>query len=236
MRRILWLPVLALCMSVTVAVIAAEPPHVTFAPAPPGTVTQSQLVYLSGEGTQSQWRAVASKREVGKSDGQRFYARYLSIYSIDGTTYHLRYQSPRNGGPLDAVEKAHGANMWFPTQSMKLVGAAELMQPGVQQLVTRMHRVGADCGDVQVSVIGYDMANEKVVPEITADNHCGLQARIVHEKRGDAISLSGPYYSPTAALCCPTKNKVTAILRFRHGKWVETPKYFNLAPKKFPEY
>ncbi len=215
---------------------AAEPPHVTFVPKAPGTVTQSRLVYLSGEGMQSQWRGVASKKYLGASGGTKFYQWYLSIYAIDGSTYHLKYRSPGSGGPLDVVEEAPGSSMWFPMQDLSIVGAAELMEPSVQQLVVHSHQTGADCGTAHISVLGYDNASGKVVPEVVVDNGCELQAKIVHGTHGDTLSLTGPYYGPKSALCCPTKPKATATLAYRNGKWVETPRYFDLYVKRFPAF
>src|SRR5579862_8349114 len=133
---------------------AEEPAHTTFAPAPPGTLGQNQLVYLAGEAMHSQWRAVTSKRLLGASNGTSFYQQYLSIYSLDGSTYKLQYQSPRDGGPLAATTQVSGgAKMWFPIQTVQIVGAAELMQPAVQQLVVQSHAMAADCGAATVSVL-----------------------------------------------------------------------------------
>jgi hypothetical protein len=131
---------------------AEEPPHVTFAPPPPGSVQQSQVVYLAGQAMHSQWRGVISKRIAGKGSSLTFYQWYLSVYAIDGTTYHLRYQSPRDGGPLSKVEKASGGDMWYPLQSASIAGTAQLMQPGVEQLVVASHETGADCGSAVVTV------------------------------------------------------------------------------------
>jgi hypothetical protein len=35
-------------------------------------------------------------------------------------------------------------------------------------------------------------------------------------------------------MCCPTKAKATAVLSYRNGKWIETPKYYALYPGAFP--
>lgn len=217
---------------------AAEPPHYTFSPAPPGTIVQSKLVYLAGEGTQSQWRGVLSKKLVGRDGKQTFYQWYLSIYQIDfnSATYHLRYQSPANGGPLDKVAKAHGAPMWFPAQSATIVGAAELMEAGVQQLVVASHQTGADCGSADLTVFGFDSKSRKVVPEVTVQNGCDVSAKIVKSANGIAsLLLGGPYYNATAAMCCPTKPKANATLKFANGKWVETPAYFKFYVRQFPK-
>ncbi|HTX58430.1 MAG TPA: hypothetical protein VMH02_02050 [Verrucomicrobiae bacterium] len=223
----------ALALVLAIPAGAQEPPGATFAPAPPGAVVQSQLVYLAGEAMHSQWRAVASKREVGASGGETFYQWYLSIYAIDGTTYRLKYQSPGNGGPLSRVEKANGASMWFPAQSLQITGAAELMQPGVQQLVVASHETGADCGSATVSVFATD-GHGNVVPAVSLQNGCDLRPTIVHGSKGDTLRLDGPYYAADAPMCCPTKPKASAVLRYAGGKWTLTPPYYQLFVGKLP--
>lgn len=214
---------------------AAEPPHYTFSPQPPGTIVQSQLVYLAGQAMSSQWRGVISKALVGTSAGMSFYQWYVSIYQIDGTTYKLRYQSPGNGGPFDRVEKTSDATMWFPGQDGSIVGAAQLMELGVEQLVVATHEVGADCGSADLTIFRYDAKTNKVVPAATLENNCDLTAKIVRGTNGtDSLQLIGPYYGPHAANCCPTKSKATATLTYANGKWVETPNYFTLYPNAFP--
>jgi len=170
---------------------------------------------------------------VGASSGTTFYQWYLSIYSIDGTTYNLRYQSPQDGGPMTTVTRAKGAPMWFPIGELGIIGVGELMQPGVQQLVVQSHQMAADCGGASVTVFAYDPKTNKVVPAVSIGNPCELTATVVHGKVSDAISLSGPYYAPDAALCCPTKPKAKAMLAYRNGTWYETPNYFKLYPNGF---
>lgn len=211
---------------------AAEPASTTFSPAPPGTVVQNQLVYLAGEAMHAQWRAVTSKRVVGQSGNQTFYQWYLSIYAIDGATYHLKYQSPKNGGPLASVTKAKGAPLWMPVGSITIVGAAELTQPGLQQLVVQSQQMAADCGSAAVTV--FTTVAGKVVPAVSATNGCDLSAAITKTSSGYAVTLRGPYYAPKAAMCCPTIPKATAVLRYHNGKWSESPNYFPLVVGKFP--
>lgn len=227
MRTIATITLLALCTLIGVPGSADEAAHQTFSPVPPGTVVTSKVVYLSGEAKHSQWRAVLSKVRLGVVYGVTYYQWYLSIYAIDGTTYHLRYQSPRDRLPPDLVKKAQRSHSWLlPLEDASIVGAAELMQPGVQQLVVATHTAGADCGAANVTIYAIDEKTEKVVPAVSIENHCELSAAIVHEKGGDAVKLTGPYFSPTATCECPTKSKATAMLRYRNGAWIETPKYF----------
>jgi hypothetical protein len=216
---------------------AEEPPNPTYSPVPPGTVAQNQLVYLTGEAMHSQWRAVASKKLAGQGNGTSFYQWYLSIYAIDGTTYRLKYQSPANGGPLSKVTQASdGAKMWFPLQSLQVDGVGEFVQSGVQQLVVESHETGADCGNAIVSVLSATTSG-KVVPTVSVRNGCALKATIAHAKTPgarDSIVLSGPYYNATAPMCCPTKTKAAAVLSYRNGTWIETPKYYSFYVGKFP--
>lgn len=215
---------------------AEEPPHPSYAPAPPGLVTQNQLVYLAGEAMQGQWRAVASKQTIGQGNGTTFYQWYLSVYALDGSTYRLKYQSPANGGPLSKVTQASdGAKMWFPMQTLHISGVGEFQRAGVQELVVASHEMAADCGNAVVTVLG--SRNGAVVPAVTVRNGCELKATVAHAKTPgahDAIVLSGPYYNATAPMCCPTKTKAAAVLSYRNGKWTEVPKYYSFYAGKFP--
>lgn len=203
---------------------AAEPPHYTFSPRPPGEIVQSLLFYPAGEAMESQWRAVASRVHMGGAA----YQWYLSIYAIDydTATYRLRYRSPGSGPPLSRVTRANGSNLWFPLQTMHIVGAAELEHAGVSELVVQSHETGADCGSAEVSIFNYDWTQQRVRRIAHVTNGCALAAYIVHGSSGDAVRLVGPYYAPNAALCCPTKVRAVAYLRYQRGRWIETPSYF----------
>lgn len=206
---------------------AAEPPHYTFSPPPPGQVTQSLLFYPAGEGMQSQWRAVASRAHLGGVA----YQWYLSIYAIDfdTATYHLKYQSPRDGGPLSRVTQPHGGP-WLPLQTLHVVGVAELERPAVQDLVVQSHEASADCGGATVSIFSYDWTTQRIRAVVTVSNSCDLTTAIVNGTLASAaIVLKGPYYAPGAPLCCPTRESATATLRYRNGKWVESPSLFPLS-------
>jgi hypothetical protein len=231
MKRLSPAAVIAAFILVAQPISAQQSMHASYAPAP-GTVVQNQNIKVGGGG---QWRGVISKKAVGTGDGETFYQWYLSIYRIDGDTYHLRYQSPRNGGPLDKLEKAQGAQMWFPRQSAEIAGAAQLMGRGDEQLVVLSHQTGADCGSADLTVFRYDAASNKVVPAVTVENACDLTVKIVKEAGGTAsLLLSGPYYNDSAPLCCPTKPKASATLKYANGKWVESPNYYKYFPNAFP--
>lgn len=233
MRIRLLLAAVIVALVTTGSVAAREPSHVTYAPVPPGTVVQNQVVSLGGAAMHAQWRAIASKSLVGSDGSQKFYQWYLSIYRLDGTTYRLAYRSPQDGGPLATVEQAHGAKLWFPVAEMKIVGAAQLMRPGVQQLVVQSHEAAADCGNATVAIFGAN-AHGNVVPVVSVGNGCDLSASIVHASAGDTLRLEGPYYAANAPRCCPTKPRASAVLRYAGGVWKASPNYFQLAIGKLP--
>ncbi len=215
----------ALAVALLLPAAAAEPPHYTFSPGAPGQIVQSLLFYPAGEGMQSQWRAVASRVHLGGSA----YQWYLSVYAIDYDTavYRLKYRSPGDGRPLTRVTRA-GGSPWFPQQSLHIVGAAELAQSGVQNLVVQSREASADCGSASVSVFTYDWTRQQFRLAASVTNGCALTATLEHGSTGDAVQLIGPYYSASAPLCCPTKARAVAYLRYAHGKWTESPSYFPL--------
>jgi hypothetical protein len=197
-----------------------------YSSAPPGSVVQTKTVYLSGEGMNSAWHAVLSRKLMGTGDtGTKFYQYYLSIYHPSGK---LKYRSPGNGGPLSTLAKATGANLWFPLQQIKIVGTGEFMEAAVQQLVVQSHEFAADCGAAIVSVFAYDSASQKVVPSASISNGCSLTAAIVSPGNASSLKLTGPYYGPNAAMCCPTKPNASAVVRYTNGTWNEKPNYYAL--------
>jgi hypothetical protein len=203
----LGLAALALALVLPAAARAEEPPHYTFAPTPPGTIVQSQLVYLAGEAMHSQWRAVLSKVSA---------QWYLSIYAIDETTYRLKYRSPKSATPFGFGAGVNAASLT----------SAELMGPGVQQLVVTSHTPGAGCGSARVDVLFFDAAMQIVMPTLSLRNQCRLSVRVIHDAGGIALAVSGPYFAPGSQACCPTDPNATAILRFSDGAWSESPRYF----------
>ena len=235
MKR-LYSAVLAIAFAALSVARAEEPAKFTYVPLPPGTTVTSKIVYLAGQAMHSQWRGVVSKQFVGTSAGMSFYQWYVSVYAIDGTVYKLKYRSPGSGGPFDKLERTSDASMWFPSQSGDIVGAAQLMGTGVEQLIVTTHQIGADCGSADITIFGYDPKAQKVVPRATLENGCELDAKIVRGVNGasDELALTGPYYDEHAAMCCPTKNKATATLSYANGKWTERPNYFKLYPNAFP--
>ncbi|HEX3369967.1 MAG TPA: hypothetical protein VHS56_10365, partial [Candidatus Cybelea sp.] len=160
--------------------------------------------------------------------GSSFYQWYLSFYAIDGTVYHLKYQSPNERVPFDRVTKANGEAMWFPRQDAKIVGSGEFMGAGSQQLVVQSHEAGADCGVARVDVFYFGSAMQAVMTTLSVQNSCDLSASVIHGTHGDSLQLTGPYYSANAPLCCPTNSNAVATLRFSNGTWIEQPHYFKI--------
>lgn len=215
----------------TAAVARGDAPALV--PAPPGSVTQSQPLYLTGGPEHAIWRAVASKELVGTAGGTKFYQWYLSIYSLRRGALRLRYQSPRNGGPLARVGQAGGAKMWSPLQDARLIGAGQFLHPGVQQLVVQSHEMAADCGSSTVTVFA-STPGGSAGPAVSVGNPCELTAAIERGKNGDVVRLNGPYYAADAPMCCPTKSHASAVLSHFGGKWTVTPSYFKLYAGRFP--
>jgi hypothetical protein len=210
-------------MRFIVAVVIAA--ALQFLPPPSGTIVDRQLVAFNGEGISDRWPVLVSKELVGSGNGRDFYQWHLSIYALRRGAYRLRYESPANGGPLSRVTQANGAKMWFPVQDVKIVGTAVLMHRGVQQMVVVSHETAADCGSATVTVLG-SKPGGIVGPVATVTNPCDLGAKVGAD--GASIDLIGPYYKADAPLCCPTKTKAAATLRYRDGKWIESPAYFKV--------
>jgi hypothetical protein len=201
----------------------AQPAPAVLIPSPPGSVVQNLPAHLNGEATNGGWRAVTSKKLLGTANGQKFYQWYVSMYALRQGAYRLRYQSPRNGGPLSRVTQGQGSQMWFPVQDVRIAGVGELMRPGVQQVVVQSNEMAADCGSATVTVFA-SAPGGSAAPAVSVTNPCELSAAIGADKH--SILLSGPYYTSSAPLCCPTKPHATAVLRYRDGRWTESPHYY----------
>ena len=200
-----------------------------FVPPVPGTVHQNVTVFLSGQGMSSHWQATTSKTFAGRMNGKTpVYQWWLSVYSPpNGDTAKLALRSPGTAELLPKVEKAHGADAYYPTEDLTIIAGAQLERPQVDDLVTLSHVVGADCGMATVAIIGAD-AHLHTGIRARIDNYCDLSASIVNDGDTQAVKITGPYYTKNTPLCCPAKSKVTAILRYRGGKWIMTPAYFPL--------
>ena len=198
---------------------------------PPGMIVQDVVSYLSGEAMNSKWHVVSSRVAVGRQNGKEpAYQWYLSIYAPAANGWTLAYRSPGPGTTLLAkVTKANGAQLYFPMQSVKIVGGAELEQPAVQDAVVAVHEQAADCGSSTVAVFGAGRSMKPSV-HVAVQNGCQLDAKIVKYGQMQAVQLTGPYYGPKAAMCCPTKPSATAKLTNSGAirGWNVTPNYFRI--------
>lgn len=210
---------------------AAVPANPHLSPAPPGQVMQRTVAFLTGDAMHSMWYIVASRKLVGKNMGKvPVYQWYLSFYAPDGEDGgKLAYQLPdKQGTLLSRVEKAHGAQMYFPQQSVKIAGVGQFEHPDVDDVVVWDHQAGADCGVADVTVFGANTKGQ-VIQQIHVQNGCELNAKIIQRNGADAIALSGPYYGPNAPMCCPTKPKASAMLVYKNGDWKMTPNYYTVS-------
>ncbi len=222
-------PYAVILLGLSVSTVDARP-EPQYDIAPPGRVVQDTVAYITGEGMNSAWHVVASRNIIGKQMGKiAVYQWYVSFYAPARNGLKLVHQLPNAGGELlSRVTKAHGAAMYFPQQDVKIVGAAELEQTGVQDVVLWDRQSGADCGTADVTVFGAD-ANRRIVQRVHVENGCNLQATIVKHGALSAVKLQGPYYGPKAAMCCPTKPKASALLSFGGGTWSVTPNYYTIS-------
>lgn len=204
---------------------AAPKPH--YDVSPPGQVVQDTVAYLTGEGMNSAWHVVASRKTIGKQMGKTpVYQWYLSFYAPAQSGAKLVYQLPNDSHVLlSRVTKARGAPLYFPQQDLRIIGAAEFEKAGVQQVVVWDHQSGADCGTADVTVFGAN-AKGQIQQSVHVENGCSLEAKIVKHGNLSAVQLSGPYYGPNAAMCCPTKPKASAMLAYANGAWSVNPNYY----------
>jgi hypothetical protein len=225
MKRLLAILSLAL-LTATSGAYAAAP---QYDKKPPGQVVQDVTAYLSGEAMNSAWHVVASRVSVGKQNGKTpAYQWYLSFYAPAQNGLKLTYQIPNSSQLLlSRVQQAHGAQLFFPVQSLKIVGAAEFERSGVQDVVVQTHQFAADCGSSTVAIFG--AVGSKVEPRVAVVNGCDLSGAIVKKGALSAVELTGPYYNKTAPMCCPTKPHASAMLSYTNGAWSVKPNYFTIS-------
>ena len=138
------------------------------------------------------------------------------------------YRSPGTDALLDRVEKAHGANLWFPNQEAQLLGVGRFLPGRRRQLLVRVYQSAADCGSVTVALLGLRGKGWNVGRLVSIENACSLDVKIERRAGGDELLLAGPYYAENAALCCPTKARAEARLFYRNGRWIERPQLFRV--------
>ncbi|MBC5816170.1 MAG: hypothetical protein GIW97_06475 [Candidatus Eremiobacteraeota bacterium] len=210
--------------------IAAISAAVALTPAPPGTVMQKAAAYLEGPGAHSRYQIIASRTPLGKPVQ---YQWYLSVYAQSATDnlFQLTYQSPSATDRFAIVpklEQGHGTPMYFPQETVSIIGSGQLMGQARDQTLVMVHAAGADCGESTLSVLSIE--DGVVTVPVQVSNLCGLSASIRHH----TIVLRGPYYNASAPAYKPTKNSATATLRYVDNRWVETPHYFKLNYPKLP--
>jgi len=227
-RNILAVTVLAVATFATRAT-ADEAQNYALFPAPPGTIVQTELLYPAGADRHSDWRAIASRKSVGRAKGREFYQWFLSLYIREGKIYKLKYQSPLNGGPLSKVTLQNlDAEDPFPVQTVKIDASGNLMGGTYNEFVVESHSMKRpDCGVGTVSVFSADDYGD-VDQAVLARNRCSLRAEPINSKAGIGLLLFGPHYAPHDATCCPTEPKAQAMLCFRNGRWLEEPNNYEL--------
>jgi hypothetical protein len=233
------LPMAALLLAVTMAgTSAATTP--AYDKQPPGQIVQDVKAYLTGEAMNSAWHVVTSRTLAGKQMGKTpVYQWYLSFYAPAQNGLKLVYRLPNSSTLLiPNVTKAHGAQMYFPHEELKIVGTGELERSGVQDVVVQSHAFAADCGMATVAVFGAKVSGSttSVDPRVTVTNPCSLTASIVKNGALQAVQLAGPYYAKNAALCCPTKPQATAMLSSSNGGWSVKPNLFTISASLASHY
>jgi hypothetical protein len=202
--------------TVAAAMAAARPPL----PRVPGRVTQRMAVAFAGPG--SVYEAVASAvREPGAKHRPGITQDYLSVFQLVGGAWHLVMRSPGRGLAARAVvPNAH--RVYAMEMAVRLVGAAAFTRPGRQDLVVSTWATGADCGSTTLSVVALD--GRTFVRPVAFRNPCSFTAQV----RGREILIDAPYYAPTAALCCPTRDHVRVTITYDQGRraWRISPPLF----------
>ena len=206
----------------------------------PGIVAKQQVAYLIGDAMNGRYLAVASRVLLAPARGRYSpaqYQPYLTIYAQQPggeITWKRVYQSPSVVDRLKLIPRSTrpAPNApYFPQTSLTLVGAAEFMQPAIQQLVITVHSASADCGGANTIVLGMDRPAH-LVRRVAYQNSCSLSAKIksTAPDRPASLLLMGPYYAASAALCCPTKPHATATASWTRLGWKQRPSYFKTLP------
>lgn len=167
-----------------------------------------------------------SVTKAGTWQGEPLRQWYLSLYVLRGSQYRLKYRSPGDGGPLSKGMP--------PAREVAIVGTAQLVRAGTDELLVERRMDSADCGTPNIGVIGVS-ASGRVVPMVSIYNGCDLKATVIDGAGGepDTLRLTGPYYGPDSGTCCPTKQKAAATFAYRNGSWVLSPRYFQFEVDSF---
>ena len=189
----------------------------------------SRRVEFAGPG-RGTWLARVTTERLGRDASRSFDQWRIEIERPQSFGGGTAYRTPGTDTLLDRLEKANGANLWFPNQEAQLLGDGHFLPGERRQLVVRVYQSGADCGSVTVALLGLRGKAGRVGRLLSVENACSLDVKILRGAKGDGLLLSGPYYAENAALCCPTKAHAEARLRFRNGRWIERPQLFRIVP------
>uniref|UniRef100_E6PF99 Uncharacterized protein n=1 Tax=mine drainage metagenome TaxID=410659 RepID=E6PF99_9ZZZZ len=194
---------------------------------PARRVVATRSVDFSGLG-HAPWLVRVTTEALGRDASRTFEQWRIEVDRPKTLGGGIAYQTPGTDMLLDRVEKANGANLWFPNQEAQLLGAGRFL-PGVRrQLLVRIYQSGADCGSATIALLGLRGKGSSIGRLVSVENACSLDVQIARSARGDELILSGPYYAANAALCCPTKLHAEARLLYRGGHWIERPQLFKL--------
>lgn len=220
------------CAALVAAVIAAAAAPTAaktpFDVAPPGRTVQEATARMRPGA--ALWHVILSRKLLGMESGKvPAYQWYLSFYAPGRSALRLVYQLPNGRSEdLSRVTKVDGADLYFPHQDVRIAGVAPLQHAGASDVVVLTYESGADCGSANVLIFGADGAMH-VHQLVAVENGCDLRPKIVKHGARWAVQLTGPYYGPRAAMCCPTRPHASALLEFVDGAWHVTPRYFSIA-------
>ncbi len=200
-----------------------------------GVVAQKMPIVL-GTGRRANYVAIVWHEDLSTPENttQRFQP-FFELYRANAAGKRQGpavYRSPSRDDPLKLVPKMqpipNARGVWMPGYvDVRLIGSAQLMQPGESQLVLRVYSSAADCGAATLHVLTLGSRREVLHDVVQVQNYCALEANL----QPHSVALTGPYYDRNAALCCPTKNRATALLRYdrKRESWVIAPQYFRLS-------
>lgn len=190
-------------------------------------VAATRNVDFSGPG-QAPWLVRVTTESLGRDASRTFEQWRIEVDRPRVLGGGVAYQSPGTDTLLDRVEKANGANLWFPNQEVQLLGVGRFLPGARRQLLVRVYQSGADCGSATIALLGLNGRGRSIGRLASVENACSLDVTIARSARGDELILTGPYYAANAALCCPTKPHAAARLLYRGGRWIERPQLFKL--------
>ncbi len=221
--------VLSLLAPTVALLVFALAPHAvaSAAAAPVRRIVATRTVDFAGPG-EAPWPVRVTTELLGRDGSRAFEQWRIEVGRPKALGGGYAYRSPGSDGLLDRVEKAHGANLWFPNQEAQLLDVGRFLPGRRRQLLVRVYQSGADCGSVTVALLGLRGGGWNVGRLVSIENACSLDVKIAHRAGGDALLLTGPYYAANAALCCPTKAHAEARLFYRNGTWIERPQLFRL--------